>query len=190
MRLESKLEGRAFAYRDKALFFFNWGIVALQCCVSFYCATKWISCKYTYTPPIWASPPPIAHPRPTPLGPHRAPAWAPWAVQQCPASHLLYTWRVYASTTLPTRPTSPSPACVHVSVFHVCVSIHALNLNRDLEKREREEQTERALVPASGKGWHIQGWRSTPESVNPVSAGSSFHRVEDIVSTLITITVS
>ena len=109
---------------------------------------------------------------------------------QCMDTYLLYTWRVYASATLPTRPTSPSPACVHVSVFHVCVSIHALDLNWDLEKREREEQRERALVPESGKGWHIQGWPSTPESVNPGSAGSSFHRVEDIVSTLITITVS
>lgn len=98
--------------------------------------------------------------------------------------------RAYASAPLPTRPTSPSPACVHGSVFHVWVSIPALDLNRDLEKREREEQRERTLVPESDKGWHIQGRPSTPEFINHVSAGSSFHRVEDIVSTVITITVS
>ena len=28
-------------------FFFNWGIVVLQCCVSFYCTAKWSSLCYT-----------------------------------------------------------------------------------------------------------------------------------------------
>ena len=27
---------------------FHWSIVALQCCVSFYCIAKWISCTCTY----------------------------------------------------------------------------------------------------------------------------------------------
>ena len=43
-----------------------WSIVALQCCVSFFCITKWISYMYTYIPiypPSWVSLPPfLSHP--------------------------------------------------------------------------------------------------------------------------------
>ena len=37
------------------LFSFNWGIIALQCCVGF-CHTTWISHRSTYVPSLWNLP--------------------------------------------------------------------------------------------------------------------------------------
>ena len=56
---------------------FNWGTVALQSCFSFHCMMKWISYVYTYIRSLLDPPShltPIPHS--TPLGHHRAPAWA------------------------------------------------------------------------------------------------------------------
>ena len=40
------------------IFIFNWRIIALQC-VSFCCATAWISCKYTYIASLLSFPPTV-----------------------------------------------------------------------------------------------------------------------------------
>ena len=72
------------------LFFFNWRIIAFQCCVSFHCPAAWISLMYTCILSLGASSPSC---RPLhPLGRHRAGGWAPCGIRQLPSSFLFYTW--------------------------------------------------------------------------------------------------
>ena len=68
--------------------FFNWRIIALQCCVGLCHTTMWISHKYTHiAPPSWAW---LSPSHPTPLGCHRSPGWVPCVMQQLPSSYLFH----------------------------------------------------------------------------------------------------
>ena len=75
-------------------FFFNWRIIALQCCVSFWCTRK--SAIYTYIHHLPLSPP-LTHPHPTPLGCHRVPSWGPCAYISFPLAICSTYGNVYMS---------------------------------------------------------------------------------------------
>ena len=67
---------------------FNWGIVALQCCVSFYCTVKWISSKYTYIPFLADLTPTSLHP--THVRHHRTLSWAPCTLLPVPTLYFIH----------------------------------------------------------------------------------------------------
>ena len=104
-------------------FIFNWRIIALECCVGFCHTITWTSREYTHITFLLILPA-------TPLGCHRAPGWAPWAIQRRSTHYLCYTLRcIYFDAPLLSQlvPPSPCPICAH-SPFSVCVSTPALQI--------------------------------------------------------------
>ena len=72
--------------------FFLIGVKLLYNVVSFFYTVKWISYTYTYFPSLLDLPPTAPCPcHLTHLCRHRAPTWAPCAIQQVPTSYLFYT---------------------------------------------------------------------------------------------------
>ena len=70
------------------LCYFNWGIIALQYCISFFCIIKKISYICINFPPSWTSLPP--HLPSYPSRSSKAFSWAPCVVQQFPTSCFTY----------------------------------------------------------------------------------------------------
>ena len=67
--------------------FFNWSIIALQCRVSFCCATLWVSHRYTYRPLLLEPPFHATFPAP---GSSQSIRLGPLCFQQRPPSYLFY----------------------------------------------------------------------------------------------------
>ena len=113
------------------LYFFNWSIVTLQCCVSFYCSSKRIGRVYTHIP-SFSSPTTPSHPKRSSQSTGRGCL----CLQNVPTSYVVYTWqRVYVS---PISQFIPPllPPCAHilfpmsVSLFLPCKQVHLGHFSR------------------------------------------------------------
>ena len=94
---------------------------------------KRTSCMYTYIPSLLDLPPTPLNP--THLGHHRAPSWAPYAIQQVPTRYPFYTWQwTYVNPNLPIHPPPPSestrPFPTSASLFPPCKYVHLYHFSR------------------------------------------------------------
>lgn len=102
------------------LFVFNWGVVVLQCCVSFCWSTKRISDLYTNIPSSWAS---LPHPH-FPSQPSRSSqstgAELPILSSRFPLAICLTNGNAgYINPNFPGHPKPvPPPSCPHVHSLH------------------------------------------------------------------------
>ena len=78
--------------------YFNWSIIALQCCVSLRCTMKWISYSHTYFPSLLGLPP--NPPRIAPFRPSQSTELSFLHKQQVPTSYLFYRYTSIEVNTL------------------------------------------------------------------------------------------
>ena len=104
----------------------RWGIIALQCCVSFCYTTAWTSYQYTYVPSLLSLP---SAPPSRPSRSSQSTSWAPLPYRSLTPAIYLTLISVYFNATLSIHPNLSYPCCVHKSVFYVCFSIPALKID-------------------------------------------------------------
>ena len=120
-----------FCYWVELIFytnFFNWRIIALQCCVAFCHTTMWISLKYTYILSLLSLPfTPSSNPSPSRASPSTAPC-----VIQVPTIYFTHGNVCISMLISQFVPPSSSPCCVHKSILYVFVSSPALQIGSSL----------------------------------------------------------
>ena len=83
---------------------------------------------YVYIYPLPPGSPSHPQPHPTPLGHHRAPSWAPCAMQELPTSFYFTHGSVYMSIPISHFiPPSPFPPCPKVHSLHLCLYSYPAN---------------------------------------------------------------